>query len=186
MELFEALHTRRSVGKVGDPGPDTDAIRSMLAAGMAAPDHGGHRPWRFVVLRDEARVRLGEAFAAALLTRRPDADAAAVAADQSKPLRAPVLIAVICAPVLSVKAPEWEQLASTAAAAQNILLAAHGLGFGAMWRTGWFVDAPEVHSELGLKGAERLVGLLYVGTPTAPPLPRADVDLEAVTIWRTS
>lgn len=184
MELLEGLLTRRSVGKLGEPAPDDDAVRRMLAAAVAAPDHGLVRPWRFVVLRGAARERLGDAFAAALVARRPDAGDAAVEADRSKPLRAPVLIAVVSAPQPSIKAPEWEQLASAAAATQNLLLAAHALGFGAMWRTGWFVDADEVRAELGLAATEKLVGLVYLGTPAAPPPERPAVDLDARTEWR--
>lgn len=184
MELHEALRTRRSVGKVTDPGPDDAAIRRLLEAAVTAPDHGLHRPWRFVVLRGAARERLGEAFAAALLARRPDCDEAALAADRGKPLRAPVLVAVVSAPVPSVKAPEWEQLASAAAATQNLLLAAHADGWGAMWRTGWFTEAVEVRTELGLTDTERCVGLVYLGTPAAEPPPRPAVDVDAVTTWR--
>ncbi|HWH32268.1 MAG TPA: nitroreductase family protein [Egibacteraceae bacterium] len=186
MDLYEGLLTRRSVGKVTEPGPDDAELRRLLAAAAAAPDHGLHRPWRFVVLRGAARESLGEAFADALRARRPDCDEAALAADRAKPLRAPVLVAVISAPVPSPKAPEWEQLASAAAAAQNLLLAAHAGGWGAMWRTGWFVDAPEVRAELGLAESERCVGLVYLGTPAAAPPPRPAVDVDALTSWRDS
>lgn len=186
MELLEGLLTRRSVGKLTEPAPDDDAVARMLAAAAAAPDHGLMRPWRFVVLRGAARERLGDAFAAALLARRPDAGEAAVEADRAKPLRAPLLVAVVSAPQPSIKAPEWEQLASAAAATQNLLLAAHALGFGAMWRTGWFVDAAEVRGELALAATEKLVGLVYLGTPAAPPPDRPAVDLAALTEWRNA
>lgn len=184
MELLEGLLSRRSVGKLTEPAPDDAAVARMLEAAVTAPDHGLVRPWRFVVLRGAARERLGDAFAAALLARRPDAGDAAVEADRSKPLRAPLLVAVVCAPQPSIKAPEWEQLASAAAATQNLLLAAHGLGFGAMWRTGWFVASDEVRADLGLAATERLIGLVYVGTPAAPPPERPAVDVGALTEWR--
>lgn len=184
MELYEGLLTRRSLGKVTEPGPDDAAIRRLLAAAAAAPDHGLHRPWRFVVLRGAARARLGDAFADALRARRPDCDEAALKADRSKPLRAPVLIAVVSAPVPSPKAPEWEQLASAAAATQNLLLAAHAEGWGAMWRTGWFTEAEQVRAELALAAHERCVGLVYLGTPSAEPAPRPAVDVDALTEWR--
>jgi nitroreductase len=186
VELLECLLSRRSVGKLGDPGPGEDALRRMLAAAVTAPDHGHLRTWRFVVLRAAARERLGESFAAAVRARRPDVPAAAVEADRAKPLRAPVLVAVVSAPKPSIKAPAWEQLASAAAATQNLLLAAHALGYGAMWRTGWFVDAEEVRTELGVTEAERIVGLVYLGTPITPPPERPAVDLDAVTEWRRS
>lgn len=184
MDLYEGLLSRRSVGKVSEPGPDDAAVRRLLAAAVTAPDHGLHRPWRFLVLRGAARERLGDAFAEALRARRPDCDDAAIQADRGKPLRAPVLVAVISAPVPSPKAPEWEQLASAAAAAQNLLLAAHADGWGAMWRTGWFTEAAEVRAELGLAESERCVGLMYLGTPAAEPPPRPPVDIDTLTTWR--
>src|SRR6266540_15605 len=40
--------------------------------------------------------------------------------------------------------PAAELVAPAAAAAENLCLAAHALGYGCMWRTGWYGEAPEV------------------------------------------
>ncbi|HEX6003232.1 MAG TPA: nitroreductase family protein, partial [Burkholderiales bacterium] len=71
------------------------------------------------------------------------------------------------------------------AAAQNIMLAVHALGFGAMWRTGAPAYDPTVKAALGLKPDDAIVGFLYIGTRSsgAAPYPRPAPD-DLVTTWR--
>jgi nitroreductase len=78
--------------------------------------------------------------------------------------------------------PRWEQVAS-AAAAENLCLAAHTLGFGCMWRTGWYGEAPEVREHLKLTGDETVMAWVYLGTAPAGtrPSPRTDADPSALT-----
>lgn len=192
MDVLEAIRTRRSVPRLVEPGPDADAVRTLLDAAAHAPDHAQLRPWRFVVVRGEGRERLGELFARAEQEADPDADAGVLEKAASKPLRAPVVIAVICAPVDAGQAwngkdiPAWEQLAAVAAAAQNLSLAAHAMGFGSMWRTGWVGGAPVVREALDLAPGDTVVGWLYVGTVPDGHVagPRREVDLdERITEW---
>lgn len=57
------------------------------------------------------------------------------------------------------------------------MLGAHALGYGAMWRTGWFGDAPEVRAHLGLSDAEEVMGWIHLGNPAgALPPARGAVD----------
>ena len=64
----------------------------------------------------------------------------------------------------NVKVPEVEQLLSAGAAAQNILLAAHALGYAAVWKTGDVAYNHHFKSELGLAANEHIIGILFVGT----------------------
>src|SRR4029079_9147940 len=94
MDVFEAIHSRMSIGKVSpDPLPRS-MIEKMLDAAAQAPNHHKVQPWRFIVLTGAARERLGDLMASALIARQPDAPPEIVAAERAKPLRAPVLIAV--------------------------------------------------------------------------------------------
>src|SRR5436190_22353231 len=94
MELFEAIFTRMSIGKVSpDPVP-RGLIEKILEAATQAPNHHKVQPWRFIVLTGAARERLGDIMAQALLKRQPEAPPEIVTAERAKPLRAPVLIAV--------------------------------------------------------------------------------------------
>jgi nitroreductase len=182
VDALEALVTRRSAPRLVEPAPGDDALRRLLEAAVAAPDHGRLRPWRFVLVRGEARQGLGSAFAAAHAERDPHASEQELARTASKPLRAPLIVVVVADPRPSDKVPAWEQVASAAVAAQHIQLAAHALGFGSMWRTGWMAEAPKVRAHLGLRGTEQVVAFLYLGTvpPDAKPPPRPAVNLRAL------
>jgi nitroreductase len=188
MEALEAVLTRQSVPPafLKEPGPDDAALARILAAGACAPDHGRLRPWRFIVIRGLARARLGEVFVEALKGRQPEASEAAIEQERLRPMRAPLLIAVAaCVAPQHPKIPEIEQILSTAAAAQNILIAAHAQGFGAKWLTGANAYDEHVKSALGLKPADRLIGFIHIGTieGSPPAVPHAD-PREHIVEWQ--
>lgn len=168
------LLTRASNGKLGDPAPDDETLQLALQAAVRAPDHAFLRPWRLLLVRGEARERLGRVMREALLARQPGASPQELDKEQAKPLRAPLLI-VVCARVqTNPKAPAIEQILSAGAAAQNVLLTLHARGFAGMWRTGPAAYDPYVKQALGLEPDDAIVGFIYAGTPrmAAPPVPR--------------
>ena len=85
------------------------------------------------------------------------------------------------------KIPEVEQILSAGAAAQNVLLAAHALGFGAKWLTGAAAYDDHVKAALGLEPGDRLIGFLHIGTVAgeAPRVPHAD-PREHIVEWRSA
>lgn len=181
MDAIEALLTRHTVppAKMGPPGPDEVALRRILEAGAAAPDHGQLRPWRFLVVRGAGLARLGELFAAFVRRQWPDASPGEIEKQRTAPLRASVIV-VVAARVdpHHPKIPEVEQIAAVAAATQNMLLAAHALGFAAKWATGKQAYDPGVKAGLGLADGDRLIGFLYLGSYATehvlPPRPSLD------------
>ena len=102
------------------------------------------------MVRGKAREELGSLFATVTGARQADASEDALEREKRKPLRAPLIVIVAAVLTAQSKIPEIEQLLAAGAAAQNILLAAHGLGFGAIWRTGALAYDPEVVKGLGL------------------------------------
>jgi len=165
MELLTAIHTRQSVVKVlPDPVP-RQIIERLLDAAVQAPNHHRNRPWRFVVLTGSARQRLGQVMAQARLSQVPNRPESALEAERKKPLRAPVLIAVGIDKPDSEKIIEIENVCAGAAAVQNLLLAAHDLGLGAMWRTGAAASDPAVKAFLGFTADQQLIAFVYVGYP---------------------
>jgi len=174
---LEVLLGRRSRPALAAPAPDHAELRELLTAASAVPDHGRLRPWRFVVIDDTGLGALGDAFAAAHAERSPDAHPAELARTRAKPLRAPMIVAVVCTPREHPKVPVWEQRAAAVCAAHGLTLAADLRGFGAMWRTGWYGAAPKVRAHLGLLDTEDVTGWIYLGTPVRTvPAPRPDAE----------
>jgi nitroreductase len=179
MEALEAVMTRSSVAPafLGAPAPEGEALARILAAAASAPDHGRLRPWRFIVIRGDARARLGEVFAEALRRRQPEAPEAALEQERARPLRAPLLVAVVAkVDPRHPKIPEIEQILSTGAAVQNLLIATHAPGFGAKWLTGANAYDDHVKAALGLGPDDRLAGFVHLGSieGKAPAVPHAD------------
>jgi len=181
MEVMEALFGRRSIGTV-DGEIDDAQVRELVAAAICAPNHKVTEPWCFTVLRGDARARLGAAWAAREATRTTLAGAdrdGYLHREAQKPLRAPVLIVVSTRtdadPVVAV-----EDFAATAAAVQNLLLAAHARGLGAMWRTGGMAYDEQINEHLGLARSDRIVAILYVGRAAMSPPRERTRDVDAV------
>ena len=178
MDAITALHTRNSAPKLTEPAPEGVARENIFKAALRAPDHARLKPARFLVLEGESRQRLGGLFAEALKADNPEAGEARCEKTAAKPLRAPLLVVVVAGAVAHPKVPAIEQLLSAGAAAQNMLVAAHAEGFGAIWRTGGMAYHPLVKRGLGLNENEEIVGYLYMGTVDGPakPLPNAEVN----------
>jgi nitroreductase len=162
-QRLELLHARRTVAQLIAPGPDATELAALLAAADTAPDHGRLHPWRFLVLNEEARERLSDAYAKAQAERDPDPEVVARAA--AKPLRGPCVVAAFARTVDHPRIPAWEQLVAAGCAVHNLCLAATALGFGSAWRTGWFVTAPQVRAALGAADDEQVIGLIHLGSP---------------------
>jgi nitroreductase len=183
MDVLEAIETRSSVSALGEPGPTDAQWATLLRAGARAPDHGRLRPWRFLVIRGEARRRFGDILADAFLAGQPGATPEMVDRERRKPLRAPAILVVAATPMAHPGAPEIEQILAAGAATQNILLAAHGLGLGAIWRTGASAYDKRVVAALGLPPESRIVAFVYLGTPAAAPKPKDPLETVAAVEW---
>ncbi|HEY6517295.1 MAG TPA: nitroreductase [Steroidobacteraceae bacterium] len=171
MQAIDALLERRSAKTLSDPAPDDGALELLLECAARAPDHGRLRPWRFIVIRGAARERLGELMADQLRRKVPDASAETLQRERQKALRAPLIIVVAAVCKAEAKVPAIEQVLAAGAAAQNIMLAAPALGFGAMWKTGDAAYDDTVKAALGLAAADAIVGFLYLGTAPADSVP---------------
>ena len=190
VDALAAIGSRRSIGRLVEPAPDGATLQAILAAGALAPDHGELRPFRFHLLRGPSLDRFGTVLEAAYLARCAAVAAAPVAAkaekERTKLRRAPLVVVVSAVRVPSEKIPWIEQQQATAAACQNILLAATALGFGSMWRTGEPVYDELVKDALGLRPEDAVAGFLYLGTvagPDAAKPPRAPDLTGLVTEW---
>ena len=150
---FEAALDRRSWSKVTDDAPTHRELLELVAAAGRVADHSSLQPWRLIELRGDDREKLGRAI------NKAEGDKGS----SSKPLRAPLLIAVVASYRKSHKVPRWEQEAVASGVAHLLSLLLDEAGWGVIWRTGGYTRAKAVAKAHGLKKNEELLGWLYVG-----------------------
>ncbi len=183
MELFEAILGRTTIKQVKPDALPRETIEKLLSAGAQAPNHHKVRPWRFVVLTGDGRKQLGDVMSASFLDRNPGAPAEGVDKIRALPLRAPVVIAVGADKPADTKIIEVENISAASAACQNILLAAHALGLGAIWRTGEWARDAKVKEFFGFAEDQHIVGFIYVGYPDVMPDPYTRIGFEDRVTW---
>ena len=170
------LLSRVSTGALREPAPDARALELIVAAGLRAPDHGKLRPWRFIAIQGEARTRFAELAITALRARDGAASQPEIDRMRGKLLAPPLILALGVHITPAHKVPEIEQMLAVAAAAMNMLNAAHALGYAGKWITGPNAYDPAIATALGLPPPHCLAGFLYLGTPDGdlPPVRRPE------------
>lgn len=160
METLEAIHTRRSIRKYTDRPVPEELVTEMLRAAMSAPSAVNAQPWIFIVIDD--RKLLDE-----IPTFSPYA---------SMCREAPLAI-LVCGDITLEKVPGyWVQDCS--AATQNLLLAAHAVGLGAVW-TGIYPMKDRIEGFRKAFGLpENVIPLAFVpvGYPDQNPGPQDRFD----------
>jgi nitroreductase len=181
-ETLALLAARRSASaqQLAGPAPDDTELETLLRIASRVPDHGKLCPWRFIVLRGEAKTRFADAVRP-LAGRQADPDKARAAL---RKLEAPPLAVAVISRPQTGNIPAWEQELSAGAVCMLMLLAAQSMGYGANWITDWYSYDAEAASRLGLASGERVAGFIYVGTPTEPPLERVRPEVADLTsVW---
>ncbi|WP_185236361.1 nitroreductase family protein [Teredinibacter franksiae] len=185
--IIDFLLERRSLTAkdLCEPGPSDDQLDIILKAGHRVPDHGKIGPWRFIVFQGGARKTFGNKLARKFEKKHEDATQKLLEFERDRFLRAPLVIAVVSSPIDHPKVPEWEQVLSAGAVCQNILLAAHALGFGAQWLTEWYAYDKRINKKLSLTSEEQVAGFIYIGSYKEKPEERNRPDLnERITFYR--
>ncbi|MFN4143479.1 nitroreductase [Aestuariivirga sp.] len=184
--VLSLLKTRKSASAkaMTAPGPTTGQLAQILEIAVRVPDHGKLAPWRFIVWEGEARAAFGETMKARWQSLHPEHGEATLGFVHGLFLRAPMVLAVVSTAAEHPKIPVWEQQLSAGAVCMNILYAATALGIGCQWNTDWVVYDAGIAAAMGLKPAEKVAGIIYLGTPTAPYEERPRPDPAALlTRW---
>ncbi len=161
-EVIEAIHKRSSVRSYSSREVPREVLMELVGAGMAAPSGANKQPWEFIVVEDrevldqiaKSKKMFAGAKAAIVVAGHSDGDG-----DGSI---------------------YWYQDCS--AAAQNILLAAHSLGLGAVWTT--------VHPHAQLESSAKelfdlpdgvtALCIIAIGYPNSEPKPKKKWDAEKI------
>ncbi|MDG1905565.1 MAG: nitroreductase family protein [Arenicella sp.] len=178
MDALSALHNRVSVNILEEPAPTESQVNDIVRAGLRACDHRNLRPWSYLLIEGEARHAFGTLMADVMEKQRgTPLEPEFRRKIQCKPLRAPSIIVVAADIKEHDKVPEAEQIMSAAASAQMMMVAAHALGVGAIWRSGSIMFEHAMLEGLGLGANHRLIGFLYLGKPVVTKLvPELDPD----------
>jgi nitroreductase len=179
-DALTSVMTRRSEGRLADPGPTDDELEQILRAATTVPDHGRLQPWRLVVVREDARGAFGDALAAAAGRHDGNLDGGRAAKIRAKAFEAPVLVALAARVRKKSSVPRWEQVASAACMGYVVTLAAHELGIGAIWKTSRHLDGKEIRRVLDLGRADVPLGWVNLGRQVKPARPRREADLATV------
>jgi nitroreductase len=155
MDILEAIFTRRSIREYTSQAIPDELVQELLAAAMQAPSAGNQQPWHFIIV-----------------TERKQLEALADVLPFGKMLHTAPLGVVVCVDLELEKHPGfWVQDCS--AATQNLLLAAHARGLGAVWVGVYPVEERVASLKQVLELPEQVVPLCVVplGYPATKPEP---------------
>lgn len=155
MDILTAIHTRRSVRRfTSDPVSEAD-LEVLLRVAMQAPSADNGQPWHFIVINDRE-----------IMNTIPSIH------PWSEMMKEAALGILVCGRIVEGEmGGYWQQ--DCAAATENILLAAHGIGLGAVW-LGIAPDARRMmdfSALVGLPGDVQPMCLIAVGHPARAYLP---------------
>jgi len=170
--VLEGIRARRSVRRYADRPVEQEKVDLLLECACATPSAANRRPWRFVVIRD-----------------RENLNALAEVHPYGKMLFQAPLALVVCGTVLHEGKPNpwWEE--DCAAAMQNILLAAEGLGLSSVWlgvRWGQEGLPEKIEALLGTPRDVRAMGIAVVGNGDERKPPHRGIDEGVVHLERWS
>ena len=157
--MLETIMTRTSIRQYTDQPVEKEKIEAMLRAGMAAPTAVNAQPWHFVVVSDKAK--LGEL---------------AAANPRAGMLKSAPLVIVVCGDMTKAMEGKGRQfwIQDCSAATENILLAAHAQGLGAVWTALYPMEERMQPVSEALKLPDTLIPLctVVIGYPAEQPEPK--------------
>ncbi len=181
--VFDIIKQRRSVFPVQYNGKliAKEAIHKILEAANWAPTHKKTEPWRFKVFLGEKKDALGVFLSNKYQEVDPKPKQIKIKKLQDNPARSAAVIAICMQRDPKESLPEWEELAATAMAVQNMWLCCTEMGIGCYWSSpglikymGEFIDLAE---------GEKCLGLFYMGYYDEEPPSVERIAVEEKVQW---
>lgn len=167
--LTQIIKNRRSIFPASYTAAEipTQVITQILESANYAPTHKLTQPWRFVVLRNEAKSRLGETLGQLYKANVPQEKFLQKKFNSfaEKTSQAACIIAINIQ-FNPDKLPAWEEIAAVGCAVQNMALTAEALNVGAYWSSPPLIA--HLDEFLGLAADEKCYGLFYMGYHNEP------------------
>lgn len=156
-EAIKNIMTRTSIRKYTDQPVSKTDIETLLRAGMAAPTAVNRQPWHFVAVTDKAKLK-------------------ELSGGRGGMLEQCALAIVVCGNMEKTMQGKGQEfwIQDCSAATENILLAAHALGLGAVWTGGYPMEERVASISKALKLPETIIPLctIVIGHPAESPTPK--------------
>lgn len=162
--MIEKIIKRVSHKNLSNPIPSKEEMSKIYQAALRAPDHASLKPSKFIEVSGKGLDKLSNIFKKYVLENGTENEKKKIEKYINAPFRAPLVIILISEVKFHPKVPEMEQYLSTAAAAQNMLIAIDSIGYGAIWRTGIFALNKKLNKYFNLKDNQKILGYIYIGT----------------------
>ncbi|MGJ8665694.1 MAG: nitroreductase family protein [Patiriisocius sp.] len=161
--IQDLIKTRRSVfpDQYNDQLITKEELNQILEAANWAPTHKRTEPWRFKVVQGTSKLALGDFLAETLKKTSPRFSEFKYKKIKEKCEKSSAVIVICLERDAQERIPEWEEVAATAMAVQNMWLVAHSLKIGAYW------SSPGMIKYMGeffdFKENELCLGFFYMG-----------------------
>ena len=161
--ILELIKKRRSVFPIqyNEIPIEKEVIKKVLEAANWAPTHKKTEPWRFKVLLGEAKEKLGLFLSYKYLENEASPKQMKTKKLIENPKRAAAVIAICMQRDPLERLPEWEEVAATAMAVQNMWLACTAQGIGCYWSSPGLIKYMDEFFEM--QEGEKCLGFLYMG-----------------------
>lgn len=201
MDAIECIKTRRSVRRFKSDKVKEEDLRLMIDCARFAPSGTNMQNWHFIVIRNkEVMQSMKQAVEHKIQEIDRSSEAGKKVAHLAKYFTffpsAPVVIAVLIEPretffeqlgaankYEAVKQSGFTAASGVAAAIENLLLAAHALGYGACWMTGPLIAKSELEQILGVKKPFEVMALIPIGVPEKISRAPERMSVEEITSW---
>lgn len=177
--IHSIIEQRRSVGLLSEPAPSNEQLMMALQMASYAPDHRHLQPTQFIIVEREQRENFAQVLIDSVRADKGEINEIQMERIQQQVMRAPMLVLAFTKIQQNEKVPAFEQLLSTGAAVQNVLLSLQAQGFATMWRTGEWVHSDYLKQYFGFSSEDYLSAIIYIGSamraiPSRTVEPRAD------------
>jgi nitroreductase len=183
MDILTIIKSRRSIMPVqyNNESISVEVIMQLLEAANWAPTHRQTEPWRFKVIQGTSQEKLGLFLSHKYKETAVNFSKFKYKQIKEKPIKAGAVIAICMQRDRKESLPEWEEIAATAMAVQNMWLMATSLGIGGYWSSPDLIKYMDEF--INLAEGERCIGLFYLGHYDMPPPNRVPRPIEEKVSW---
>lgn len=183
-KLLEAIAHRRAIypDRFNQEVITKNEVQQLLEAARYAPTHKLTEPWRFHVLMGDSKMSIAEEVKDYIESHTEKPEKGSRMKEKMDQSQAVIVISFQKDP--RERLPEWEEIAATAMAVQNIWIYSAAMDMGGYWSTG----APAVNAFkklLTLQPGENILGMFFLGRHDHEPRKRPAKSVDEFTTWLT-